>query len=195
MKKFLAALLIALSGFVPLFAADVADVKTVLVKICELMAKGDFAGALALHTPDYQETAPDGITVNYQLLQWFAAALDGKHPEEWRLVFFVTVENKGVMPDAEMEAKLRKAAGNPEYIKLYKTAVPLAVKRAQTGAAFRLKNLQIVSVEVDGDRATAVTETASPDFKTGALRKYRATAFLRKVDGKWMFHRSVGKYK
>ena len=195
MKKFLASLMVILSGAVSLFADDIADVKSVIVKSCELMAKGDFAGSLALHTPDYRETAPDGRTTNYQMLKWFITGLDGKHPEEWRLAFFVAVENKGVMPDAAMEAELRQAARDPEYIKRYEAAVLPAVERAKTGAAFRLKNLKIVSVEVDGDRATVVTETASPDFKTGELRKYRSTASLRKVDGKWMFYRGVGEYK
>ena len=195
MKKFLASLMVILCGAVPLFADDVAEVKSVIVKNCELTAKGDFAGVSALHTPDHQGTLLDGTPVNYQLLKWSFSSLDGKHPEEWRLLFFVVVENKGVMPDAAMEAELRKAARSPEYIKKYETAVPLAVERAKTGAAFRLKNLKFVSVEVDGDRATAVIETASPDFKTGALRSYRNTDFLRKVDGKWMFYRGVCKYK
>ena len=53
MKKFFAALLVALFGAVPLFADDVADVKATFVRELELSKAGDFAGKLALYAPDY----------------------------------------------------------------------------------------------------------------------------------------------
>ena len=77
MKKFFVSLLVALCGAMPIFADDVADVKAVIVRDCELQAKGDFAGAFALCAPDYRETGSDGETSNYEHTKWIALSLDG----------------------------------------------------------------------------------------------------------------------
>ena len=99
MKKFFAALLVALFGTVSIFADDVADVKLTIVKNLELDANGDFAGSWALYAPDYQETSSDGVTVNYEQLQWMTLALDGKHPVEFVRFLFpstLTLTNSSV---------------------------------------------------------------------------------------------------
>ena len=95
MKKFFVSLLVALFGAMPLFADDVADVKAVIVKDCELQAKGDFAEAFALLAPDYRESDPDGMTANYEQTKWIVLSLDGRHPEEF-LLLLVTYDIKGM---------------------------------------------------------------------------------------------------
>ena len=194
MKKFFAALLVALFGAVSLFADDVADVKAVIVKDLELGVKGDFAGAFALYAPDFQEIDSDGMKFNYEQTKWLVLSLDGKHPEEF-LLLYATYENKGAMLPAEAIASIRQAARDPEFVKKYKEITPQIVAEMKAAAALNLKTLEFVSVKVDGDRAVAVTEYDSKDAKTGKLNRKVETISLRKADGKWMIYRSVSKYK
>ena len=194
MKKFLVSLLVALFGAMPLFADDVADVKAVIVKDCELQAKGDFAEAFALLAPDYRESDPDGMTANYEQTKWIVLSLDGKHPEEF-LLLLVAYENKGVMPPAEAIPKIREAARRPEFVQSYEGLTPHIVSMMKSAAALRLKSLEFVSVKVEGDLAVAVVEHDRLDRKTDALKREIVTINLRKVNGKWMFYRSVSKNK
>ena len=193
MKKFFAALLVALFGAMPLFADDVADVKAVIVKDLELGVKGDFAGAFALYAPDFQEI-DDGMKFNYEQTKWLVLSLDGKHPEEFLFLLFV-YENKGAMPPAEAIASLRQAARDPEFVKKYEEFTPQIVAGMKAAAALNLKTLEFVSVKVDGDRAVAVTEHDRKDENTGVIRRKIETISLRKVDGKWMMCHVVSKNK
>ena len=60
MKKFFAVLLVALFGAVSLFADDVADIKTVIVKDLDFGAEGRFAEVLALRTSDFVKVSKEG---------------------------------------------------------------------------------------------------------------------------------------
>lgn len=194
MKKFLLSLLVALFGAVPIFADDVADVKAVIVRDCELQAKGDFADAFALCAPDYRETGSDGETLNYEHTKWIVLSLDGKHPEEF-LLLLATYDNKGVMPRAEVIPRIRQFAHDPGFIKGYEAVNPQIVSAMKSAAELRLKTLEFISVKVDGDLAAAVVEHDRLDRKTNARKREIVTISLRKVNGTWMFYRSVSKSK
>ncbi|MBP5530923.1 MAG: hypothetical protein J6Y54_02690 [Lentisphaeria bacterium] len=194
MKKFFAALLVALFGAVPLFADDVADVKAVIVKDLELGVKGDFAGAFALYAPDFQEIDSDGMKFNYEQTKWLVLSLDGKHPEEF-LLLYATYENKGAVLQAEATASLRQVARDPEFVKKYEEVTPQIVAAMKAAAALNLKTLEFVSVKVDGDRAVAVTEHDRTAENTGAIKRKIDTITLRNVDGRWMICHVVSKNK
>ena len=194
MKKFLAVLLVVLSGAVALFADDVADVKAVIVKDLELVAKGDFAGSFALYAPDYRETGSDGNNITYEHCKVIMLAVDGKHPEEFLLMAAIA-ENNGAMPSAEAVEQLRAAARAPEIVKKYEELLPQVIAQAKSLAEQHLKTLEFVSVEVDGDKAVAVIEYDSKDEETGKVRREIETISLRKTDGAWLKYRSVSKYK
>lgn len=190
MKKFFFALLVAMCGAMPLFADDVAEVKTVIVKDLELGTKGDFAGKLALYAPDYVQMDSDGTSCNYEVIRWLMLSLDGKHPEEFLLVC-ETMDNNNVMPSAAVRAEICKAARDPELIKRYETICPALFSDAKAKVALKLKTLKFVNVQVDGDKATVVIEYDIK--KNGAVRREMATSFLRRVNGKWIFYRTVRK--
>ena len=194
MKKFFAALLVALFGAAPLFADDVADVKATIVRDNELQKAGDFAGKLELYAPDYLETDSKGLKTNYEQAKWLMLALDGKHPKECLLVF-ATVQLKGAEIPAEMMARIDEMARNPEFIKRYEATIPAVVAMIKAEADLGLKTLKFTSVKVDGDKAVAVAEYDSKDPASGEIKHKIATVSLRKTDGKWMFYRSVIKFK
>ena len=194
MKKIFALLLVALFGAVPLFADDVADVKATFVRELELSKAGDFAGKLALYAPDYLETAPDGMTANYEQAKWLMLALDGKHPKEFLLVW-ATDQLKGAEIPAEMMARIDAAARNPEFIKEYEAGIPTVVAMIKAEADLELKTLKFVNVKVDGGEAVAVVEYDSSDPDSKEIKHKIATFSLRKVDGQWIFYRSVIKIK
>ena len=193
MKKVFALLLAVLFGAVPLFADDVADVKAVIVKNLELDANGDFVGSWALYAPDYQETDSEGVTANYEQLQWMTLALDGKHPVEF-VRFLYSVKNNGAMPPREELPHLDRLARTPECLEIYSKVLPELVAGQKAEAALALKTLEFVSVRVDGNKAVAIVEYDSKDEKSGVKRTIE-TFSLRKADGKWMFYRSVIKDK
>ena len=193
MKKFFIVLLVAVFGAVPLFAGDVADVKAVIVKNLELDANGDFVGSWAFYAPDYQETGSDGVTTNYEQLQWMTLALDGKHPVEFvRLLYMV--RNNGAMPPREELPRIDRLAHTPDCLEIYSKVLPTLVAEQKADASLALKTLEFVSVRVDGNKAVAIVEYDSKDEKTGVKRTIE-TFSLRKVNGKWMFYRSVVKDK
>ena len=194
MKKFLAALLVALCGFVSLFADDVADVKAVIVKSAELQSNGDFAGSFELYAPDYQEVSLDGTTLNYEQTKWIVLSLDGKHPEEF-LLLLTAYDKKGVMPPAEAIPRIRQAARRPEFIKRYERVNQQIVSGMKSAAALRLKTLEFIRVKVDGDRAVAVVEHDRLDRKNNAFQRVIVTISMRKVCGKWMYCKCVCEYK
>ena len=194
MKKFLAVLLVALSGAFALFADDVADVKSAIVKDWELVVKGDFAGSFALYAPDYRETGSDGNNITYEHCKVIMLALDGKHPEEFLLMAAIA-DNKGAMPPAETVARIRAAARNPEFVKKYEELLPRVVAHGKALAEQHLKTLEFVSVKVDGDKAVAVIEYDSNDEETGKVKREIETISLRKTGGAWLKYRSVSKDK
>ena len=176
-------------------ADEVAEIKAVIVKNYELTAKGDFAGKLALYTPDYRETTPEGKTIDYEFAKLLVLSIDGKHPEEFLLLYVVTVQNNGVMPSAEMIPRIREAARSPEFVKEYEKLAPAAAERIKKTAGARLKTLEVISVKVDDDHAVAVVETGEKNWKSESERRRIATISLRKVDGKWMYYRATIKNK
>lgn len=176
-------------------ADAVAEVKAVIVKNYELTAKGDLAGKLALYAPDYRETTPEGRIIDYELAKLLVLSIDGKHPEEFLLLYVVTVQNNGVMPSAEMMPRIREAARSPEFVREYEKLAPAAAERIKKTAASRLKTLEFISVRVDGDHAVAVVEDGEKNWKSESERRRIGTISLRKVDGKWMYYRSTGKNK
>ena len=194
MKKFLAALMVILCGALSLFADDVADVKAVIVKDLELDAKGDFAGSFALYAPDYQETDSEGVTMNYEQLRWMTLAFDGKHPVEF-LRFCYSAENNGAMPPREKLPRIDRLARTPKCLKFYSEVLSELVTVQKAYAALALKTLEFISVKVDGDKAVIVIEYDEKDEKTDAIKRKIETINLRKVNGKWMFYRSVSKNK
>ena len=195
MKKFFAVLLVALCGAMPLFADDVADVKAVIVSELEAGVKGDFAGAFAEHyAPDFQQIAPDGVTMNYEQTKWMALALDGKHPVEfWRVLY--SIRNNGAMPPRKALSRMDRLARTPKYVKLYEELLPELIAAHKAGAKLQLDTLRFVSVKVDGNKAVAVVEYDEKDEKSDAVKRMIETLSLRKVSGKWMFYRSVSKSK
>ena len=194
MKKFFAALLIALFGAAPLFADDVADVKATLVNNLKLAVKGDFAGVLAVYTPDYLETTSDGKTIDYKQARRLVLALDGKHPEEFLLIA-VSDELNGAEPTAEMMQKLREVANNPEFVKRYQAVLPIVIAKGKEASALQLKTLTFVTVKAEGNEAVAVIEYDSIDAQSGAIKHKINTVSLRKIDGSWKIYRSVVKEK
>ena len=197
MKKFLFSLLVALCGFVPLFADDVAEVKMVIVKDCELAAKGDFLGAAARWTSDYQEVNPDGTFSHAQVKRSFLA-LDGKHPEEFLITWFM-YHSGGREPKPQEMEEIRKDLRDPEFAEAYPTAAKQFTEQLKRSAARQLETMKFVSVKVDGDRATAVLtyRQAMGNREIPA----RETLSLRKIDGTWRIARrsimvdSAGRFK
>ena len=194
MRKFFAALLVALFGAVPLFADDVADVKATVVRELELSKAGDFAGKLALYAPDYLETAPDGMTVNYEQAKLLMQAFDGKHPKSFLLIAAMD-HLKGAEIPPDMMARIDEMARNPEFVKQYEMAVPTAVAMLKAESDLQLKTLKFISVKVDGGEAVAVVEYDSKNPASDEIKHKIATVSLRKTGGKWLFYRSVIKFK
>ena len=191
MKKIFALLLLAaLFGAVPLPADDVDDVKALMIKQYELGAKGDFAGAFALHAPDYREITSDGVTFNYEQTKWLMLMLDGNHPEEFMLIGTI-IDNNGVMPSAEDIRKLRQAAHDPEIVKKYEALNPELVAIAKAVAALELKTLKFDSVKLYGDKAVVIIKYDSKDEKSGELKQKTEVVALRKIDSEWKIYRSV----
>ena len=194
MKKFLTVLLVALLGAMPPFADDAADVKAVIVSDFELQKAGDFAGKLALYAPDYLEMDPDGKTIDYKQAKLVMQAFDGKHPKA--ILLLVAMEHlKGAEIPPDMMARIDETARNPEFVKQYEAAVPNAVAMLKAEADLELKTLAFVSVKVEGDKAVALVEYDSKDPKTGEIKRKVVNVSLRKTDGKWLFYRSVIKFK
>ena len=191
MKKFFALLLLAaLFGAVPLFADDVDDVKARIVKQCELGAKGDFAGVLALCAPDYREISSDGRTFNYEQIKWLMLSLDGKHPGEFLLVT-ATIKNNGAMPPADVISKLRLAARDPEIVKKYEGLIPQLAAMMKAAAALELKTLKFDSVKLYGDNAVVIIRYDSKDEKSGEIKQKTEIVVLRKIDSEWKLCRTV----
>ena len=94
-----------------------------------------------------------------------------------------------------MIPRIRQIAHGPEFIKSYERVNPQIVSGMKSAAALRLKSLEFISVKVEGDLAVAVVEHDRLDRKTDALKREIVTISLRKVNGKWMFYRSVSKNK
>ena len=189
MKKFLGAVLAVVLGAVSLFAGDAEDIKALLIKDLELGASGDFAGALALRTPDFVETTDLG-TFTVEHTKWMILALDGKHPEEF-LLLSAAIESRGAFkkPTPEQMARIREAARDPEFLQWYAKNIPVVLANIKDDCALQLKTLKFVGIKVEGDSATAVIEF---DHKNPEGVRHRSgTVFLRKVDGKWMICRAV----
>ena len=188
MKKFLAVLLVALFGAVPLFADDVADVKAVIVKDCELAAKGDFLGAAARWTPDYQEVNPE-VTLSYAQVKRSFLALDGKHPEEFLITSFIHDESRGREPNQQDMEEIRKELRDPEFAEAYPTEAKQFAEQLKRSAARQLETMKFVSVKVDGDRATVILT-----YQQAMGRREipaRETLSLRKIDGAWRIARRI----
>ena len=183
MKKLFVTLLVALCGAVPLFADDVADVKAVIVRDCELAAQGDCLGAAERWTPDYQEVSPEG-TMNYAQAKRALVAMDGKHPVEF-LTTLVMVRN-GAEPNPDLAEGIRLLAQDREFLEKYPTAAKQMAEVLKASAALELKTLKFVSVKTDGGNATAVL---TYQHVTGGQR--RETVSLRKIDGEWRIARRV----
>lgn len=187
MKKFLVALLFALCGAAPLFAADVADVEAVIVKDCELAAKGDFLGAAARWTSDYQEVNPDGTFSHAQVKRSFLA-LDGKHPEEFLITWFM-YHSGGREPNPREMEEIREDLRDPECAKVYPAMAKQFAEQLKRSAARQLETMKFVSVKVDGDRATAILTYRQA--MGGREIPARETLSLRKIDGTWRIARRV----
>lgn len=189
MKKFIVTLLVALCGAVSLFAGDAEDIKALLIKDLELGASGDFMEELALRTPDYVEISPTG-TINYEQAKWMFLALDGEHPEEFFLASLALGSHgEFKAPTAEMMARIRAVTSNPDFLREYKEVAAKTLAAVKADQELQLKTLEIVSVEVGGDSATARIELDSNN------KHHVGTISLRKIGGKWMFCKSVFEYK
>ena len=194
MKKFFAALSVVLYCAVPLFADDVAAVRTVIVRQVEMKVKGDFAASFALLAPDYQGIDSEGDVTNREQARWICLALDGKHPEEFWLVIH-SLKNNGAMPSPEQESEIRRMAHEPKYLKIYEEMLPQLVASERTSAEFELKTLKFIALKLDDDKAAAVLEYGNMDAVSGAVKFKIETVALRRIDGKWMICRSVVKNK
>ena len=190
MKKFWFALLFVLCAAVSLFADDVADVKAVIVKDCELAAKRNFAASLALRTRDYRCTDSYGITFNYEQTKWMFLALDGQHPVEFWLYLY-SVRHKGAMPPEDQLSRMNQLARTPKYVKLYEKTWPEVAAFAQKEPASELKTIKFIDVKISGNDALAVFEYASED-DSGALKTKIEKVYLRKNKGAWKMYRAVG---
>ena len=190
MKKLFLSLLVALCGVVPLFADDAEEIRALLIKDLELGVNGDFMGTLALRTPDFVETTELG-TFSIEHTRWMALSLDGKHPEEF-LLLSAAVVNRGALTP-EMMARIREAARDPSFLREYAKIIPELFANIKADAALQLKTLKIIGVKVDGDSAIAVVEY--DDKIPEGIRHRSGTIYLRKVNGTWMFYRSVRKNK
>lgn len=183
MKKFLAALLVALCGFVSLFADDIADVKAVIVKDCELAAEGDFLGAAARWMPDYREISSEG-TFTYAQAQRAFVSLDGKHPEEFLLT--TAMVKNGVEPNPDLAEGIHLLAQEPDFLKDYPIRAKRMADMIKAAAALELKTTKFVDIKVNEDKATAVLTYRHIN---GGTR--RETLSLRKIDGAWRISRRV----
>ena len=185
MKKLLAAIFAALCGAVSLFADDVADVKAVIIRDCELAARGDCLAAAARWTPDYQEVSPEGV-MNYAQAKRALVAMDGKHPVEF-LTTLVMIRS-GKEPNADMAEGIRLLAQDREFLENYPVAAKRMAAVLKASAALELKTLKFVSVEAAGGNATAVLTYR---HVTGGQRQETVT--LRKIDGEWRIARRTVK--
>lgn len=188
MKKLVVSLLAALCVAAPLFAEDFDEVREVVVKSFKARAKGNLAGALEMITSDYRETDSDGDSFNYRQLMWLASALDGKHPEEFFLVFW-SVEKNGRIPSDSEEAEVRRLARTPEGISRYKEMVPRLIAELKGDAAQALRSLKFVCVKVDDDTAVVIVKYDSES--KGKLTRKSETFSLRKIGDEWRIYRSV----
>ena len=193
MKKLLAAIFVAALGVYPLFADDVADVKALLIKDLELGANGDFMGSLALRTPDCVEVSPEN-TLNYQQGKWISLALDGEHPVEFFLAALALGSHgEFKTPTEDLMAWIRAMTSDPDFLREYKAEAAKMLAAFKADQALQLKTLKIVGIEVDGDAATAHIELDANTPR--GIRHYAGTISLRKVDGKWMYCKSVFEYR
>ena len=193
MKKFFAFLLVALCGVSSLFADDVADVKAVIIRDCELAAKRNFAASLVLRTRDYRNTDSHGATFNYEQVKWMLLSLDGKHPVEFWL-FLYSVRHNGAMPSEDQLRRMNQLAHTPKYVKLYEKTWPMVAAFAQKEAASELKTIKFIDVKISGNDAVVVLEYASAD-ESGALKTKIDTVSLRRINGKWLMYRTVTQNK
>jgi hypothetical protein len=187
MKKFFAAVFAAFLGVSALFADDVADVKAMIVKDCELAAKGDFLGAAERWTTDYQDVHPE-FTFSYAQVKRLFLSLDGKHPEEFLITYFIH-ESRGREPNPREMEEIRAELRNPETAKVYPAMAKQFAEQLKRSAAWELETMKFISVKVDGDRATAVlTYQQAMSSKEISMRE---TLSLRKIDGEWRIARRV----
>ena len=193
MKKLFGAVLAVLLGAVSLFAGDAEEIKALLIKDLELGARGDFMGSLALRTPDCVEVSPEN-TLNYQQGKWISLALDGEHPVEFFLAALALGSHgEFKTPTAEQLVRIRAVTSDPDFLREYKAEAAKMLAAFKADQALQLKTLKIVGIEVDGDAATAHIELDANTQK--GIRHYAGTISLRKVDGKWMYCKSVFEYK
>ena len=183
MKKILIAIFVATFGVSPLFADDVADIKAVIVRDCELAAKGDCLGAAAQWTPDYQEVSPEG-TMNYAQAKRALVAMDGNHPEEFMMT--LSLVRLGAEPNPDMAEGIRLLAQNPEFLEKYRDAAKRMAEILKASAALELKTMKFVDVKSDGDQATAVLT-----YRHVIGGERQETVTLRKIDGEWRIARRV----
>ena len=188
MKKFFAVLLVILAGAMPLRADDVADVKAVILKEWELIAKGDFVGVLPLLTQDYRGLFKR--RVGYEQAKWMFLGLDGKHPEEfylfvgWSFKVECCYGGTELTPEEVEECRnaAREAMKNPGSVKKYEKDAAEMSARFKAWAENILKTHKFISVKVDGDSAVAEFECKFEDnggiSKSGAVR-------LRRENGVW----------
>lgn len=184
MKKSFAAFFALVLGVSSLFADEVADVKAVLLRQCELVAAGDFSGAGLSLAPDYVEITPLGVFDRTQI-RWAYEAWDGRHPEEYMLTACAQ-QTKGYGPDAAMEKEARIAAHKPEFIKLYEGQIAEFVPRLKASAALALKTARFIDIKIEGDSARVIYEYDTIDLVDGKVRHQAAIAVLRRIDGKWL---------
>ena len=183
MKKFLAALLVVFSGTISLYADDAGDIKAVIMKDIELAAKGDFLGALARWTADYQEINSRGKFSYAQVKRTFIS-LDGKHPKEFLQTIYMC--KSGSEPTAQEEEQIRTLLRDPSVLKAYPDRAKEMAEQIKSAAAVELKTVQFVSVKVDGMQAVVVlTYKKIPEISW----EVRETVSLRKTDGVWRISR------
>jgi hypothetical protein len=189
MKKFFAVLLVILAGAMPLRADDTADVKAVILKEWELIAKGDFVGVLPLLTKDYRGLG----RFNYEQTKWMFIGLDGKHLEEFVLFTAVAFKNGETLTPEELEkcrADARDMLSDPMVVKAYEAEAKKYSAKMREWAAFTLKHHKFVSVKVDGD--SAVAEIVLESKPGEPPRRSRPIVIrLRRLDGAWRISEDV----
>jgi len=184
MKKFLIIMLTLILAVPALFAGETEDIKTLLGQFCTWDAEGNFTEKLAHLSPDFVEV-DRGVTVNYEQTKWWMISLDGKHPEEYRLL--LNSFRKMIDPDAsELPGDVVR---NPEFVRDYEELTAKLRAASKSAAALQLKTLKFVSVRIDGEAATAVIEYDA--MISGEMTHIGHTMEMRKVGGVWKIHKSV----
>ena len=183
MKKLFVTLLVALCGAAPLFADDVADVKAVIVKEWELIAKGDFVGVLPLLTKDYRGLGK----FDYEQTRWMFLGLDGKHLEEFVLFTAVAYKNGAKMTPEELEkcrADARAMLSDPTAVKAYEAEAKKYSAMMREWAAFTLKYHKFIRIRIKGDSADVGVIHESKQGET-PRRSQPLVIFLRRDNGVW----------